>query len=51
MCIVPYDKCEKIMLHKGVVREQFVGVDAHIDPRSEENKSGLPCRGAVSAAD
>ena len=27
------DKCRKVMLRRGTVRAQFVGVDAHIDPR------------------
>ena len=31
-----YDKCRKVMLRRGTVREQFVGVDDHIDPRPEE---------------
>ena len=29
----------------------FVGVDAHIDPKSAETDAWLPCRGAVSEAD
>ena len=38
--IAPYDKCGKIMLYRNVVREQSVGVDAYIDPRSAETIVG-----------
>ena len=53
------DKCRKVMLRRGTVRAQFVGVDdlrrssikaqfvgvdAHIDPRAAENQPG-PLKG------
>ncbi len=35
--IAPYDKCRKVMLRIGTIIEHSVGVDDHIDPRSDES--------------
>ena len=42
--IAPYDKCGKVILRRGTVRAQSVGVDAYIDPRLTETDAWLPCR-------
>ena len=36
MVIAHCDKCRKVMLRRGTVRAQFVGVDDHIDPRQKK---------------
>ena len=38
--IALYDKCRKIMLRRGMVRAQSVGVDVHTDPRAAETIVG-----------
>ena len=37
MGIARYDDVQKSILHRVIIRAQSVGVDAHIDPKTEEN--------------